>query len=284
MKKHLLKTALYLVLFLLPWFSLMADQDLGLEEEFYSTKKKVRVTDGIGKGRSKEIALQNAIVDARKKALDRSTTSFKHFLSESKDGVFVQDSVASEVYAKIIEKEKIIKVSYDHDVDFTPYYVAIVDCEVTVSFLDLDFFAQEIMKTAEAACIRSIVISGWGQVFNRSYFAGTGFFLTTYGSLGYGWYRQQQIPKTKEKYLAATTNTEAERQYKLLRQHRDTSRTMFVIGFTTWAYSVWEAFEDRERADKLLDAVHKRYFSKFNYKRQLSFFQEFIMENTRPEW
>lgn len=284
MKKIVLQTALSLTMLALPLLSVSADQDLGLEEEFYSTKKKVRVTDGIGKGRSREIALQNAIIDARKKALDRSTTSFKHFLSESKDGVFIKDSVASEVYAKIIEKEKIIKVSYDHDIDFKPYYVAIVDCEITVSFLDLDFFAQEIMKTAEAACIRSIVISGWGQVFNRSYFAGAGFFLTTYSSLGYGLYRQQQIPKAREKYLAAETNAEAERQYKLLRQHRDTSNTMFVIGVTTWAYSIWEAFEDRERADKLLDAVHKRYFSKVKYNRQLSFFQEFIMETTRPEW
>lgn len=263
---------------------LFADQDLGIEEEFYSTKKKVRITDGIGKGRTKEVALQNAIIDARKKALERSTTSFKHFLSEVKDGVFVKDSVASEVYAKIIDKEKIIKVTYDHDIDFSPYYVAIIDCEITVSFLDLDFFAQEIMKTAEAACIRSIVLSGWGQFFNRSYFAGTTMFLTTYGSLGYGYFREQKIPRARKEYLEASSPEEAEQKYKILREHRNVANTMYAIGISTWAYSVWEAFEDRERADKLLDAVHKRYFSSFPYYREYSFFQMLIMENTRPEW
>ncbi|MCS6984045.1 MAG: hypothetical protein NZM25_02815 [Leptospiraceae bacterium] len=263
---------------------LLGYQDLGIEEEFYSTKKKVRVSDGIGKGRTKETALQNAIIDARKKALERSTTSFKHFLSESKDGVFVKDSVASEVYAKIIDKEKIIKVTYDHGIDFSPYYVAIVDCEITVSFLDLDFFAQEIMKTAEAACIRSLVLSGWGQFFNRSYFAGSAMFLTTYGSLGYGYLRQTKIADERRAYENAMTTEEAERRYKMLREHRNVANTMYILGFSTWAYSVWEAFEDRERADKLLDAVHKRYFQNFPFERQYSFFQKFMMEYTRPEW
>lgn len=259
-------------------------EPLRFDEEYYSTQKKIRITDGIGKGRSKEIALQNAIVDARKKALVRVTSTFRHVLSESKDGVFVKKDVVQEVHAKIIEKEDIISIDYDHDMNFSPYYVAIVDCEITVSFLDLDFFAQEIMKTAEAACIRSIVLSGWGQVFNRAYFSGVSMGLITYGSIGYGYYREQQIDEAREAYKAATDSTTAERRYKEMRDHRETARTMYVIGALTWAYSVWDAFEDRERADEVLDKVHKLYFPQFPYKRNKSFVQEFIMKNTRPEW
>ncbi|MCB1146493.1 MAG: hypothetical protein KDK41_01990 [Leptospiraceae bacterium] len=260
-----------------------ADID-GIEEEFYTTKKKVRVTDAIGKGFSREIALQNALVDAREKAINRSTSTFKYYLSKYEDGVFVDETVATEVHAKVIDTVKIISENYNIGVDFGRTYVVIVDCEVTVSFLDLDYFAQEIMKTAEAACIRSIVLSGWGQFFNRSYFAGTSLALITYGSIGYGYYRERQIPAAQRAYESAGTPAEAERRYQTFKEHRDVARTMYILGAMTWAFSIWEAFEDRERADKLLDEVHKRYFPKMPYNRQLSFFQEFIMENTRPGW
>ncbi len=279
------------VILLVASFPLFAQQVVtGVEEDFYTRKKEVRVTDGIGKGRSKEIAVQNALRDAREKALVRSTTSFRHYLSESKDGEFVSDSVADEVYAKIIDKEKIVSINYIGDEkgeeSFRPYHVVVVDSIVTVSFFDLDFFAQEIMKTAEAACIRSMVISGWGQVFNRNYFGGVTMSLVTYGSLGYGLARQNQFEKAKTDYANATSTHDAEQKYRMMREHQEVARTMYVIGAMTWAYSVWDAFEDRERADDLLDNVHEAYFSKskFKYHRQLSFFQEMMMENMRPTW
>lgn len=258
--------------------------EIGLDEEFYSTKKTIRVTDGIGKGRTREIAMQNAIIDARKKALKRVTSTFRHMLSEAKDGVFVSESVAEEVHARIIDKEKIRNVTYDHGIDFGSTQVAMVDADITVSFLDLDFFAQEMMKTAEAACIRSLVLSGWGQVFNRNYFGGISMGLITYGSIGYGYHRETQIDAARKAYNGAKTPVEAERAYKTYRDHQQTARTMYVIGAMTWAYSVWDAFEDRERADEVLDQVHKAYFPKFPYQRRISPIQRFVMENMRPEW
>ena len=253
-------------------------------ENAFSTAKKVRVTDGIGKGLSKEIAMQNAIVNARQKALTRVTSTFRHVLSETQDGEFVKKSVAQEVNAKIIEKEEIISVNYDHGMNFEPYYVAIVDCIVTVSFLDLDFFATEIMKTAEAACIRSIVLSGWGQVFNRSYFAGAAFGLVTYSSLGYGYYREQQISDAQKAYNTAIGTANEEQALRTLQGHQNASRILYAAGAMTWAYSVWDAFEDRERVDEIMDEVHKVYFPQYPYERQYSYFQEFIMETTRPTW
>lgn len=255
-----------------------------VEKDYYTRKKRIRVTDGVGKGRSKEIALQNAIRDARAKALERSTSSFRHYLTKSKDGEFADSSVASEVHAKVIDREKIISVNYDHGIDFSPYYVAVADVIVTVSFLDLDFFAQEIMKTAEAACIRSMVISGWGQIYNKNYITGISMSMVTYGSIGYGYRRELAYERAQKDYNQASTPEEAEQAYSIMREHKDVARTMYIIGTTTWAYSVWEAFEDRERADKLLDRVHDAYFPNFPYERRISFFQRRMMENTRPMW
>lgn len=258
-------------------------EDLGFDEEFYSTKRKIRVTDGIGKGPTKEIARQNAIIDARKKAMERVTSTFRFVLSGSKDGEFQDKSVAQEVHAKIIDKERIISVTYDHNVKFNGFEVAIVDCEVTVSFLDLDFFAQEIMKTAEAACIRSMYIAGWGQIFNRAYFSGITMGLITYGSIGYAYYRSTLVKDAEQAYFNAKNPTEAERRYQVLKDHKQVARTLYVVGFLTWAYSVWDAFEDRERADEVLDKVHDKFFKKFPYKREYSYFQEKMME-MRPAW
>ena len=266
------------------WAQPIREIDVSIDAEYYSTKKTIRITDGIGKGLSKEIALRNAIIDARKKAMVRVTSTFRHMLSASKDGEFVDSSVAEEVHARIIDRENLISVDYEHDLNFRPYEVAIADVEVTVQFLDLDFFATEIMKTAEAACIRSLFISGWGQMFNRNYFAGATFGILTYGSLGYGYYRNQKIDQARKSYQDATNNTDAERRYKVLRDHRRVSRTLYVLGVATWAFSVWEAFEDRERADEVLDIVHKKFFPKFRYVRQYSPIQKFIMGNMRPTW
>lgn len=283
MKKKIPVITFIISLFLMP-FMILFPQEIRLDEEFYSTKKKIRITDGIGRGYSKEIALQNAIIDARKKALVRVTSTFRHVLSESKNGEFLDSSVAEDVHAKIVAKEKIISVKYKHDLNFKPYEVAIVDVEITVSFLDLDFFAEEILKTAEAAMIRSIVIAGWGQIFNRNYYGGATMALVTYGSIGYGYYRQSKIDSAKTAYNNATDPVDAERKYKTMREHKRVAYTMYTIGAITWGYSVWEAFEDRERADEILDKVHEMYFPKFRYSRKISPIQKFMMKNLRPSW
>ena len=282
MMKYFKKILLLTLVLLGPLYPV--DQlDLGVEEEFYSTKKKIRITDGIGKGSSKEIAYRNALLDARRKALVRVTSTFRHILSETKDGVFVDKTVWQDVHARIIDRERVISVTYDHGINFNTH-VAIVDCEIAVSFLDLDFFATEIMKTAEAACVRSLFIAGWGQMFNRNYFAGAAMGMVTYGSLGYAYYREQQVGKAIENYNNASTPQEAERRYHELQNHRRVSRTLYVVGAMTYAYSVWEAFEDRERTDDVLDKVHAKFFPRFRYTRKYSPIQEFMMNNLRPGW
>ncbi len=260
--------------------------DLGLDKEFYSTQKEVRVRDAIGKGRSKEIAIQNARIDAHRKALERSVSSFRHMMVETKDFVVTNEQLIADVNAKVIDEARCSEPKWDHNgMDFSPFFVAIMDCRVTVSFFDLDYFTTEIMKTAEGACIRSIVLSGWGQLYNKNYISSAALALVTYGSIGYGYSRETKVSSARDAYKSATNPTDAEQKYKEMRNHQEVARTMYVIGALTWAYSVWEAFEDRERADDVLYQVHQKYFAgKLNYKPEISFFQRFMMQNTRPKW
>jgi hypothetical protein len=259
--------------------------DLGLDKEYYSTQKKVRVRDAIGKGRSREIAIQNARIDAHRKALERSVSSFRHMFVESKDFVVTNEQLIADVNAKVIEEARCNEPKWDHGINFDPFHVAVMDCTVTVSFFDLDYFTTEIMKTAEGACIRSIVLSGWGQFYNKNYISSAAMALITYGSIGYGYSREVKVAGARDEYRNAATPAEAEQKYKQMRDHQEVARTMYVIGALTWAYSIWEAFEDRERADDVLYQVHQKYFKdKLNYQPQLSFFQRFMMENTRPKW
>jgi len=109
--------------------------------------------------------------------------------------------------------------------------------------------------------------------------------LMTYGAIGYGYKRETQIADARRDYNAATNSTDAERNYKIMRDHQEVARTLYVVGALTWAYSIWDAFEDRERADDMLYRVHQKYFKgKLNYEPQISFFQKFMMQSTRPKW
>lgn len=287
-KAHILRAFLTITLCCVPTVFAAAPKtgvDLGLDKEYFSTQKNVRIRDAVGKGRSKEIAIHNAKTDAHRKALERSISSFRHFVAESKDYQLTTEQLIADVNAKVIDEARCTEPKWDHGIDFSPFYLAVMDCTVTVSFFDLDQFTSEIMKTAEGACIRSIVLSGWGQFYNKNYITGTAMALITYGSIGYGYKRETQISGARDAYNNASTPAEAEQKYKEMRNHQEVARTMYVIGALTWAYSIWEAFEDRERADDVLYQVHQKYFKgKLNYEPQISFFQRFMMQRTRPKW
>ena len=207
--------------------------DLGLDKEYFSTQKNVRIRDAIGKGRSKEIAIQNAKIDAHRKALERSISSFRHMIVESKDFAVTTEQLIADVNAKVIDEARCDEPKWDHGFDFSPFHVAVMNCNVTVSFFDLDFFTTEIMKTAEGACIRSIVLSGWGQFYNKNYITGTAMALITYGSIGYGYSREVKVAGLRDEYKNAATPADAEQKYKEMRNAQEVARTMYVIGALT---------------------------------------------------
>ncbi len=248
-------------------------------QEYISTQRTIYISDAIGEGATKEIARNNALYDAEQKALRRVTSTFRHILSDIKDGEMMNKNIQEEVHARIIDKPDIKKEEYP----FSSPYVCTLEVYITVKFLDLDFFADEIKKTAEGACVRSLFVAGWGQGYNRNYFGAVVNFGLTYGALGYGYYREQQIAQSRANYLNASDPQSAERAYKKLQNDKNVSRSMYALGLLTWAYSVWDAFEDRERANKVMDEVHKKYFKKFPYTRYDSFMQR-MMYSTKPQW
>lgn len=251
----------------------------GFAQEYISTKRSILITDAIGEGKTKEIAKNNALYDAEQKALRRVTSTFRHILSDIKDGELMNKRIQEEVHARIIDKPDIKKEEYPFE---TPY-VCMLEVYVTVKFLDLDFFAEEIKKTAEGACVRSLFVAGWGQAYNRNYFGAVVNFGLTYGALGYGYYREQQIDNSRANYLNAKDPESSERAYRKLQNDRNVSKTMYAIGIVSWIYSVWDAFEDRERTNRVMQDVHQKYFKKFPYTRYDSFMQR-MMYSTRPSW
>lgn len=250
-----------------------------LSQEYISTTKTILITDAIGEGSTKEIAKNNALYDAEQKALRRVTSTFRHIMSGVKEGEMADKKIIEEVHAKIVDTPDIKKVEYP----FESPHVCTLEVFITVKFLDLDFFAEEIKKTAEGACIRSLFLSGWGQGYNRNYFGAIVNFGVTYSALGYGYYRQDQIAGARREYLAARDPKTADRAYRKMQGHSNVSKSMYALGFLAWAYSVWDAFEDRTRANEVTDRVHKKYFKMFPYTRVESFMQE-LMYSTKPKW
>jgi hypothetical protein len=245
------------------------------EDNFLSAKRVIRVTDGIAGGADRAEAKRNAVENARRKALERVASSFVHSYERVENFVLTEDRIIQDIHAKIL-KTKVRKVEYPYE------NVALVTVDFTVEYFDLDFFVREIRKSAESAMVRSLVISGWGQVYNRNYFHGLLCFAATYGSLATAYGFSLKTGGLKREY------GEADGRYAdlLYGRYRDSylqTAAWLSIGLGSWAYSMWEAFEDREITNLKLDEVHGRFFPDFYYTREKSFIQK-GMDRAVPRW
>jgi len=246
------------------------------QEELITAKRKIRINDGIGRGLNKIEAKNNAISNAKMKALERVATSFIHSYEKAENMVLTEDKILQDIHARVV-KHRLIKVEYPFE------NVAIVTVDFWLEFLDIDFFAVELRKSAESAMVRSFVISGWGQFYNRNYLHGILFFVTTYGSIIQAILQENLKRDLKNQYLLATSSEAATFLYSKYRNAVFSQTAWLSIGITSWAFSIWEAFEDYERAGQLLDQTHETFFPEFRYTRQKSFVQKF-MEKVAPKW
>lgn len=247
----------------------------GNEAEFLTVKRTIRITDGIARGDSPEDAKAKAIANARLKALERVATSFVHSYEKVENAVLTEDKIIQDIHAEII-RTKVRKTEYPFE------NVALVTVDFTVKYFDLDFFVRELRKTAESSMMRSLVISGWGQLYNQNYFNATCFFLTTYGSLYKGYTLDQEATVLRKDYEKAPPYR-VEQAYEDFKDTDLQSKVWFTIGFSSWLYSMWEAFENREITNLKLDEVHKKYFPSFWYVRKKSFVQN-TMDKWAPKW
>jgi len=240
---------------------------------FITTVRTIRITDAIGRGKTIEEARKNAIKDAKEKAKRRVTSAFSYLFVRVKNASIEKMNLSEKLHAEVIGEPRIIK-------EEKPFKdVVILDCIVKVKFLDLDFFVEEAKKTAEGACIRSLVLAGWGQAYNRNYFAGFINFLLTYGSLVYGINLNTKYQSAYSEYRKTNDTNQLIKAEK----YQKTRDTFYANPLISWLYSVWDAFEDRKRASEVLDKIHNKYFKEIPYKTTDSFLQEF-MYDTIPSW
>ncbi len=263
------------VIIILSLLTIGISAQAGNEAEFLTVKRTIRITDGIARGSSEIDAREKAIANARVKALERVATSFVHSYEKVENAVITEDKIMQDIHAEII-RTKIRKVEYPFE------NVALVTVDFTVKYFDLDFFVRELRKTAESSMMRSLVISGWGQLYNQNYFNATCFFIATYGSLYKGLVFDKEATALKQDYDRAPPSRAA-LAYEDYKNADLQSKVWFTIGFSSWLYSMWEAFENREITNLKLDEVHKQYFPSFWYVRQKSFVQN-TMDNWAPKW
>lgn len=255
---------------------LLSAVPLAGQETFLTVKRTVRVTDGIGRGETPEAAKEAAIANARQKALERVATSFVHTYERAEGMVLTEERIMQDIHAKIL-RTRVRKVEY-------PFPdVALVTADITVQYFDLDFFVRELRKSAESAMVRSLVVSGWGQVYNRNYLHAVLCFGATYGSLAKAWFSDLEADRLKREYLSAVDPVRSRVLYDRYKAASWERLAWISLGAASWAYSVWEAFENREEAARSLDTVHARFFPEFRYVRQKSSVQAF-MDNLAPTW
>jgi len=247
----------------------------GAEDNFLSVKRVIRVTDGIAQGATPQEAKLKAVENARRKALERVASSFVHTYERVENFVLTDDKIIQDIHAKIL-KTKVRKIEYPFE------NVALVTVDFTVEYFDLDFFVREIRKSAESAMVRSLVISGWGQVYNRNYFNAILCFAATYGSLAAAYGFSLKTDGLRRQYKAAN-GLYADALYVRYRDSYLQTAAWLSVGLGSWAYSMWEAFEDREITNLKLDDVHSKFFPDFYYAREKSFVQK-AMDRAAPRW
>lgn len=244
-------------------------------ETWLTVKHRIRVSDGIGRGSTRKEAVEAAVQNARKKAMERVATSFIHSYERVESFVLTEDRIIEDIHAEVL-RQKVRQVEYPYE------NVALVTVDFTVRYFDLDFFVREMRKSSESSLMRSLVISGWGQIYNKNYFNAVLFLITTYGSFANAYYHDTRVTSLKKDYQNASTDTVEElySRYKEAVGQRD---LWLIVGVSSWIYSIWEAFEDREITNEKLDEVHDRYFPDFYYTRKKSFVQKAV-DRWAPRW
>jgi hypothetical protein len=246
------------------------------QESFLTVKRRIRVTDGIARGATRLEAKEAAVANARRKAIERVATSFIHSYERTDNMVLTEEQIIQDIRAQVL-RTKVRKVEYPYE------NVALVTVDFTIEYFDLDFFAAELRKSAESAMVRSLVISGWGQLYNRNYLHAIVFFSTTYGSLGRAYWSDLRTTALKREYLASADPVRSRSLYGRYRDSSWESAAWLTVGITSWAYSIWEAFEDRENTARSLDEAHDQFFPDFYYTREKSFVQK-AMDKAGPKW
>jgi TolB-like protein len=99
-----------------------------------------------------------------------------------------------------------------------------------------------VTKSRGDALFRSLIVPGWGQVYNDQDAKGYVFTGVTLGVIGAGVFQRMQYSKTHDDYMKATTKEDAAKFYDQQSNEYQQSNLLFYIAGGIWALNVADAF------------------------------------------
>lgn len=99
-----------------------------------------------------------------------------------------------------------------------------------------------VTKSRGDALFRSLVVPGWGQVYNDQAAKGYVFTGVTLAVIGAGVFQRTQYSKTNDEYMKATTKEKAAELYDKQSSQFEQSNLLFYIAGGIWALNVADAF------------------------------------------
>ena len=99
-----------------------------------------------------------------------------------------------------------------------------------------------VTKSRGDALFRSVIVPGWGQVYNNQDAKGYVFTGVTLGVIGAGLYERMQYGNTHNEYMKATTKDKAQSLYDQQSSQYQQSNLLFYIAGGIWALNIVDAF------------------------------------------
>lgn len=99
-----------------------------------------------------------------------------------------------------------------------------------------------VTKSRGDALFRSLLVPGWGQIYNNQDAKGYVFTGVTLGLIGAGVFQRVQSNKTHDEYMKATSKDKATELYDKMSNQYDQSNLLFAIAGGVWVVNVVDAF------------------------------------------
>lgn len=99
-----------------------------------------------------------------------------------------------------------------------------------------------VTKSRGDALFRSVLVPGWGQIYNNQDAKGYVFTGVTLGLVGAGVFQRMQSNKTHDEYMKATSKEDATKLYDEMSNQYDQSNLLFMIAGGVWVVNVVDAF------------------------------------------
>lgn len=99
-----------------------------------------------------------------------------------------------------------------------------------------------VTKSRGDALFRSLLVPGWGQIYNNQDAKGYVFTGVTLGLIGAGVFQRMQSNNTHDEYMKATSKDKATELYDKMSNQYEQSNLLFMIAGGVWTVNVVDAF------------------------------------------